>query len=297
MAYYSGSANNLAALKDALFNACVGEGWVLTGDILSKGEMYLRVQVASDYLTFLGGTGVAAGALTGAALNVVKIGGPGGSATAIVFPITYEIFVFAAEVYLVINHSVDIYLWAAFGKSTVQGLPGSGMWIGATCAGDVLNTPVPLGISADGYNAGYTSAALFWSQYVTSEYSRNYLVQHGLTSTDAWYLGLSPVDNAVGAFVTVPLIGLLPNTWNSEAVLLPLRCYAKRASDKISLVADLEHARCTRIDHYAPGQVVTLGSDKWKTFPWYRKNVASRNGGTAINHTGTFGWAIRYEGP
>jgi hypothetical protein len=37
-------------------------------------------------------------------------------------------------------------------------------------------------------------------------------------------------------------------------------------------------------------------------FPWLRKNIAARDGSAAagatgaINHTGTFGWAIRYEG-
>jgi hypothetical protein len=32
-------------------------------------------------------------------------------------------------------------------------------------------------------------------------------------------------------------------------------------------------------------------------FPWYRKYSATRDGGTNIDHTGTFGWAIKYEPP
>jgi hypothetical protein len=86
-------------------------------------------------------------------------------------------------------------------------------------------------------------------------------------------------------------------------VLLPLRAWKERTPYKSSLVADLANARLLRIDNITPGDILTIGTDKWKAYPWYRKNVSARDGsgnqGSAynINHTGTFGWAIRYEGP
>ena len=60
---------------------------------------------------------------------------------------------------------------------------------------------------------------------------------------------------------------------------------------------DLAHCRFLRIDNYQPGDIIPLGPDRWKVAPWYRKNTAQRDGGSNIQHTGTFGWAIRYDGP
>lgn len=300
MAYYSGSAASLPALRSALFSACATDGWTLTGameDILTKGGAVCRIQIVGSYLEFIGGRGVNAGALTGSAPNAVRIGAPGNASTEIMFPVGYEIFSFDSEVYIVINHSVDIYQWAGFGTSSIEGLPGTGMWLGATCGGDTLNVPSPLGITATGENGSCTSAALFWSRYMLNSFTRNYHVQHGLEAEESWGLDFTALSLSVGALAAAPLIGLLPNGWNSEAVLLPLRCYVVRPSDKTSLVVDLAHSRCTRIDNYTPGEVITIGEDRWKIFPWYRKNSAARNGGDNINHTGTFGWAIRYEGP
>jgi len=82
-------------------------------------------------------------------------------------------------------------------------------------------------------------------------------------------------------------------------VLLPIRAYKIRPSSKVSLIGDLENARYMRIDNYAPGEVFNLGAERWKALPWHQKNAtpAGRSGGDGLTHTGTLGWAIRYEGP
>lgn len=297
MSYYTGTAVDLAGLRQALFDACVAEGWTLTGEILSKGTMFLRVQIVSGFLTFLGGTGQSAGALTGAAAAVSRIGTLAG--LAIAFPVKYEIFAFTNEVYLVINYNVSYYQWAAFGKSTVQGLPGTGMWFGASC---FANATSNMSITATGGQAssGYSIPALFHRQRSYANTSTNTLesrIHHGLDGL-TWSDGVNAGNPGASAIdATTPLLAMLPNTWNSEAILLPIRVFYPRASNKTSLVADLEHARYTRVDNYTPGDIITLGSDRWKVFPWYLKNSAARDGGSNITHTGTFGWAVRYEGP
>lgn len=296
MSYYTGTAVDLTGLRQALFDACVAEGWTLTGEILSKGTMFVRVQIVSGFLTFLGGTGQSAGALTGAAAAVSRIGTLAG--LAIAFPVKYEIFAFTNEVYLVINYNVSYYQWAAFGKSTVQGLPGTGMWFGASC---FANAPSTLAMTATGgqASAGYCIPGLFYRQrsYAGSTTLES-RIHHGLDGL-AWSDGTNATSNPGASAIDalVPLLGMLPNTWNSEAILLPIRVFLLRPSNKTSLVADLEHSRYTRIDNYTPGDIITLGSDRWKVFPWYLKNSAARDGGSNIAHTGTFGWAVRYEGP
>lgn len=290
MAYYNGTANDLTALRQALIDACVAEGWAwdATGEVLSQGALFLRLQIVSGYLTLLGRTGAAAGD----APNVVRIGQIG--STPLAYPLAYELFVFAGEVYLVVNYSLDYYQWAAFGDSTVLGLPGSGLWLGASLA---AMASVGLEIYAvSGGSSGRSTGALFWATGGYYAQSRNCWV-HSDFDAQGWWLAQTLSDNPVGIAPTAPLMGLLPNAWNSEAVLLPIRAYKVRPSYKLSLTADLENARYTRIDNYTPGQIVTLGSERWKVFPWYRKDTTARNGGSGIDHSGTFGWAIRYEGP
>lgn len=294
-------------MRSALVDACVAEGWAWNGttEMLSKGVMFLRLQLVSGYLTLLGRTGAAEGDMP----NVVRIGAMFSRADYpaydVVFPAYYEIFVFESEVFMLINYSIDSYQWCSFGKSTVEGLPGTGMWCGASVAAiPVTNFPgasAPIHITStgggDSGNRGMNTAALFWADsgyaYPTA---RNCYVHSGLDSQGWWF---DQYAGGVEASVklSAPLVGLLPNNWNSEAVLLPLRAYKVRPSSKISLIADLANARLTRVDNYTPGEIIAIGSDRWKIYPWFRKNSGERDGGVNLNHTGTFGWAIRYEGP
>lgn len=305
MAYYTGTANDMTALRQALIDACTLEGWAWDGvnEVLSKGTLFLRLQVASGYLTLLGRTSATAGA----APNVVRIGQL--QSTPVTWPAGYEIFAFPGEVYMVVNYSVDLYQWCAFGQSTVSGLPGTGMFFAASLASRPATGGIEIyGSAGDAYSMIRVCPALMWSG---SNYSpandsswqsgANYHLHSDLDG-HGWSLCNLPDTSTssgmrYGVSALSPLMDVLPNNWSSEAVLLPIRCWKGRPSNKISLTADLVHARYTRVDNYAPGQIVTLGSDRWKIFPWYRKDTANRNGGAGINHTGTFGWAILYEGP
>lgn len=290
MGYYNGTANDMTAVRTALVNACTLEGWAWNSstEMLSKGAMFLRLQVVSGCLTLLGRTSAAAGDMP----SVVRIA-PFASSP-VTFPLTYEIFVLPDEVYMVVNYSVDRYQWCAFGQSTVQGLLGSGMWVGAS-ANSATVSVASIGIGP-AYGSSYYGCcpALFYD--IQDGSSSGCFVHSGLDA-QGWWWSQTLNGTPVGITPAIPLIGLLPNAWNSEAVLLPIRAYKIRPSAKISLTADLGHARYTRIDNYSPGEIISIGSDRWKIYPWYRKDSSARNGGNAINHTGTFGWAIRYEGP
>lgn len=298
--YYSGSVNSLSALRDAVFSACQAEGWTVNGSILSKGTLFIQIDLASPYLTFQGGTGITNGALTGANQCNVSIAEtlfPNAGAQgmpSITWPANYEIFIFSAEVYVVLNYNVDTYQWAAWGKSTVNGLPGSGMWFGATRRSTKSGSWPGWVMTPSSGGDLYGAPALFWSTstWYTGTGFESYV--HSGLEDGSWYPLDSRDTSAPGIAPIDPLIRILPNAWNSEAVLLPIRAYQRRSSNKASLIADLEHSRHIRLDNLTPGEIVTLGSDKWKVFPWYRKASAARNGGSNIGDSGTFGWAIRY---
>ena len=293
MAYYSGSANDMAALHAALVNACVSEGWAWDSstEMLSKGVLFLRLQVVSGYLTLLGRTSAAAGDMP----NVVRVGQIG--SVAVTWPVAYEVFVFDDEVYLVINYSVDYYQWAAFGRS-VLGQPGTGMYVAASLGSTAADSSIAMGVTAGGSGLPATTGAIFWEVNAAPTSNRTAWVMSDLDG-QGWWLNTTLTGPKLGPAPIAPLISLLPNSWNSEAVLLPIRAYKIRKESKISMVADLANARYTRVDNYSPGQVISLGDDRWKIFPFYRKNSVDRNGVPAggVDHTGTLGWAIRYEGP
>jgi len=319
MAYYSGVANNVNDLLNALRNSAVADGWTLTGDVLSKGTMHVETLISYGNLKARAGLD---GSMT-SPCPWQHIGYVAKSTQStpcdITYPCNWEFHGHAQEVYFVVNFAVDRYQFLAWGKSTVPGLPGIGTWIGAT-VGDVLDetepytysfTNPPIAIFADGGGNphggryGYISAALFGTNSSAHEEGNvtPCYVHHDLDGY-GWRLEPSSSTNydtfarywIAHSSVTGPYT-LQPSAWNAESVLLPLRCYFRRPSSMLSLIVDCEHARLLRIDNLTPGDVLTLGSDKWKVYPWHRKNTAERDGGHAIDHTGTFGWAIRYLGP
>lgn len=314
MAYYSGVANSLANLKHSLLTSAQSDGWTLTGDVLSKAGVFFRILSSETNISCLG---CADNAVSTPAPGVVQIGliylRSGYTTREITFPCSYEIFGFAQELYMVVNYDVDTYQWMAFGKSTVPGLSAHGGWCGATIGATIIGTsgsftPNPIFINAGGAmnsldvsgggnygNYSMTTAALFHGVGSGLGF-RNWHLNAKLDGTD-WLIGSTLDDAGVGVNPLYPLLAIQPSTWNSETTLLPMRAYATRPSNKLSMVADLDHARRVRVDNLSPGDILTIGPDKWKVFPWYRKDTAARNGGFKINHTGTFGWAIRYEGP
>ena len=304
MAYYSGTAASITALRTALLTHAQADGWVLTGSVLSKAGVYFQIGENATDITCLGCMSTA---VIWPAPNVVSIGkifwASGYPLQVISFPCNYEVFGFAQELFFVVNYDVSNYQWMAFGKSSVPGLPLAGGWCGASFGSAALiQEAAPISITATGGGGSGSSgetgcAALFWGTTQYLAYQRNCFVNSGLDSQGWWYGAMVNVS-PIGIRSATPLIGLQPSVWNSEATLLPIRVLKERPSFKASLIADIANARYVRIDNLTPGDVLTLGADRWKVFPWYVKNSAARNGSTAaISHTGTFGWAIRYQGP
>jgi hypothetical protein len=299
MAYVTGSAADMTALMTALRSACTANGWTLAGDVLHRGNVYVRTQVVSNYLTLLGGTGIdGSNNLTGAAGGgVVRVGRPSTGVADISWPITYHIFIGASpdEVYLVASYNIEMFQFLAFGQSSVTGLPGTGVWFTGSLSTITWSTSAWITItSSNGGSSSGLSMAPWWT---TVNYAGmlNQFVHHGLDAL-TWNTNSGRVPS--GSLGIAAMTGALPNAWNSEAVLLPIQVWLPRSSgNKVSLVADLAHARYLRVDNHNPGDIITIGSDAWMVFPFYQKNATVRAGGSSINHTGTFGWAIRYDGP
>lgn len=333
MPYYTGQANSHAELVTALQAACVAEGWTLTGNILSKGAAFVKVEaIAGDSnlpasLMLTGGTGESAGALVQPSAVTPRMGRGHKNAAADAWPMVYHIHIHTNpdEVYFVANWSLDFYRWLAFGVSDVPGLAGTGLWITAnaqyqynTGYGD-SPTSYSYTMGADyggvgpGYYSYYRNAGPFW--LTISNYNNGAVSAVAKYYQDQIHTGLNAVSGAngwagvptssgeysVGRTMAIkhcrPHMARLPNAWNSETVLLPIQVYEWTSASKCQMVLDVRHARYLRIDNYQPGDIITLGAERWKVYPFWRKNLTERDGGSNKEHTGTFGWAIRYDGP
>lgn len=303
--YYSGSAASFADVKSAIEAALVLEGWTLNSGVLSKGTGFFKLTAATDYLDLAAGTGQAGSALTDAAPGTVRIARF--TTDTFSFPVNYELFINAGpdEVFCIVNHAIDRYQNLSFGVSPAPG-NSYGVWINGTCGassdiatGSFFFTSSPglaPMIRAGGVN-GRVSLGIFAAiSDINSGYGPGYMC-YFIRDNEGWGpTAVSPQPGSYGgdAHIARPLI-YLPSSYNQALVLLPIYG-VKAVSDNGSIItASLGGARACRIDNHAPGQIVPYGGDSWKVFPWYRKDLAARYGGTL--HSGTLGYAFRYHGP
>lgn len=260
-----------------------------------KGPCFVKISnVSSTELRIEGGTGVSGSNLTGgpSANSFCRIKSMG--TVLVAFPVNYNIHITDSNVFLVIKFNNNYFQWLAFGVAEVPGNIGTGNWFGATVPSYDTN-----GIYFSLYGGGetgYTSAAApFWNStgIFYGKFRSSYL--HAPIDGVEW-LG----DTGLAPLITVylkPFFEITPNNWNGDSQLFPALVSIARASSKVSIVAAINDFRVLRITNYEPEQILSLGSDRWKIYPFYRKNISSPDGGLGIQHTGTIGWAIRYDGP
>lgn len=314
MAYYTGTVADYDQLFNILINRCVDHGWVWSNNILSKGDAFVKVTVSNvgqtvtadpgNGITIQGGTGQSGANLINPSAARGRLGRPDNNDKwkVIAWPAIYHLHLFedTDEVFLVLNFDVVYHYWLAFGVSDVSGLPGTGLWfhgiatapfrnISSTYGGITL-TPTNGNIT---YNYGHLTGFLCTTNNTNSA-GNPVAIHTGLDSID-WY-GYAQT-NQVGAFsaweTLAPLIAQSPSSWNQDSVLLPIHGYVGRSEYKRSCALMVRNARYIRVDNYEVGDTITLGSDVWNVYPFYCKNVSVRDGGNGIDHSGTFGWAIR----
>lgn len=314
MAYYAGQCHSFQNLADILVEKCQAHGWVWQDEVLSKGDLFVKITVrneaANTYhnvlqqgITLTGGTGRLGSNLINASSSV-RLGRTAHNSRIPVlqyFPAYYHLFIFSDEVYLVMKFRVDEFYYLAFGKSPLT--QANGLWLSANASYNrrEINTSsvteaVYIAPTYGGGSGTVTSSAFapFWNRNNWSHNWSNATICHGMDGA-MWSSGTS---RAWCSFE--PLINRLPTAHFSDSPLLPYNIYLERPENKLSLICQFENARFLRIDHHEPEQILTLGHERWMVFPFYKKDIGLRDAldgsGRLSGHTGTFGWAIRYEG-
>lgn len=282
MAYYSGQASSYSELHAVLKDCCIQNGWQSNGNVLFKDSCFIEITPLNGELRVTGGTGFTANQLTGSPNRYCKIKEI--APDKINFPVSYNLHITNKNVHLIINYSVSIYQWLGFGIANLYSNLGTGNWFGASCG----QTDA---VVANGGLYGYIPGP-FWS--IKSEtfgyFSTAYI--HAPIDSYQW---LYDAPN-LGANISTPIGVLLnrqPNQWNMEATLFPALVAITRASNKVSIAAELQDCRILKLENYEPEMILTLGSERWKIYPFYRRGLSA----SGFQNSGMLGWAIRYDGP
>lgn len=302
MAYYSGQAASYQELLNVLVNACVDQGWTWADGILNKGDAFVKFEVSltgnftkGSGIIMTGGTGVSSGALVNPSIARPRLGRVGKGLNEVTWPLSYHAHILDTEVYLFINYEVNKYMYLSFGMTVVG---GSGMWLAASAPlseGESSYSGVSITLNSGGQSSGgYVFLSGFFWQTERKSATEN---QETLCINNIWHGSNNIKINS--NYSAQGLIEKQPNGWNGEAIFLPVIPVELVGSSKVSILANIKYAKYLRIDNFEPGQVISLGTEKWKVYPFYKKDRSSRDGGFYWGEgaTGTFGWAIRYDGP
>lgn len=363
MPYSTGTANNWSALLSALRSACVTEGWTLSGDVLHKGRVYVRIWVApwSEINAALGlgnlylgtieslhirpGTGVDAGGnLLNPAMYIGRIGGHSTNvadahfdAIPFTFPIEYQLHIHTDpdEVFLIVRHDSDHYQHMCFGHSPLaESTGGTGGWAAATMAPQVFDFvtaspgspgfvvgPQYMGTQNFSNGASVIQAPAppcFLGNYQTSASVNNWsltnmdqrnpgfnnrprahAIHHGVDEPGGRWSG-GEYYQANVSVTAHPKFARGPSQVDGSTALIRPIATIMRPEFKVSTVAQFEHYRLLRIDHYPAESIVELGGDRWKVYPFMRRTTdgsfPTGNATNKVTHSGYLGWAVRYDG-
>jgi hypothetical protein len=296
-AYVTGTANSYADLLAALQTACTANGFTLTGNVLSKGTLFIEAKVVGSTLQIQGGSGQAGGVLSGRSNTQPSIIGLTVATASpivnhpIVFPVTYEVHLNAVpdEVYLFINYEATCYQYLAFGQSDQPGLVGTGNWYYGTAGTNTNGSNWDFRTLGGGYTNGSSfNCGLF--DALSGYYAGVGGIDHQLDAAGNWSGYYSASDRW-------PVQANSPSAWNGESVLSPIIVYAARPSSLFSQVLQTRHLRWVMLDNLTDGQIVTLGPDRWKMYPLWRRSARTLSPTAAGQGTGTLGYAVRYNGP
>lgn len=314
MAFVTGVANSYADIAAALVSACTANGWTLTGSILHRGDCHITHTVFANRIEFRCGIGMSGGVLVSpnpnptdryrvnTLLTMVK------SELTVNWPATYYIAVVEDEVYLDVNINGDAWLNGGFGISPIDGgYTGAGVWMSWAMYDNFGGNGTPGGGGSDlrwpSGDIGSQTGGAFNQPAIglfNSNGRANSYVYHNALGTPQWS-GQDPGSRSAYAYPGFRSRWGAENpaaNWNNAAGLFPIQPAIPHDNNKLCIVAELKHARYFRIDNNNPGDVITFGAEKWKVYPWYRKNSSIRtpNNASNQNHSGTFAHAIRYDG-
>lgn len=127
-------------------------------------------------------------------------------------------------------------------------------------------------------------------------YTYNSVCGNGLAGNSVWDHGLSGTGGfsaILDPAIIYPLF-YSPNTWNNQAVLIPMDIAVLLSGSSIAPCGTIPHLFLLRIDNYNINDIITIGSDQYKVFTWGKKGVGLGNtDSTPEAHTSVIGYCFK----
>ena len=299
MPYQTGTTTSASDLKSIIQTFAAANGWVGQGaPVVSYGQglgYFSLTAVSSDRLRMTGGNGVdASGNLTGTP-------GYGGDIwlPSTAWPATYHLFAHTNPVGLwcVVNYQIEYFQWLAAGDITKYGAWSGGNWAGGWAAQNSTSISPSMNAlkAGDAYYKPAVAAPFYQGGYNGSDGPDSHGAYLHCELDGAIWPGNGTGSYPLFSVYADPLHQRMPSLWNSQSTLTPYWLWLPRANGYGSILGHIEHLRSVRVDNYTPGDIITLGAQKWKVFPWWSKDTATPAGGTGT--AGTWGFALAYDGP
>lgn len=305
MAYQTGTATSWSDLKSTIETFAQANGWTKTGSVLYKGSAYFAIGTDTNEINVDGGTGESGGSLTGSTGEPPRMLDSG--YVGVTFPIDYYLFAHSTpdDIICVINHDASWFQWLAFGTASVLGAVTGGQWFGCSHASAGTSEFIAF-TNTDGYTwvtgspttRKQPSFAPWWrTDDQVSAFTRGNCIIYTDLETTGWKSNSDQETYPVFSAPQMdPIIKLAKSDWNEQTILIPPLLFQRRVSGFQCPVAWCPSFRFCRIDNYAAGDIVTIGSDEWKVFPFLKKDLDDPTSPWSES-TGPHGWAIAYDGP
>ena len=313
MAYQTGTVASPTALKSVIETFCTTNGWTLSGsDYLYKGQSFVKLTATGTTKLQLNTANSSDGLTTPYAYA------PYIYIETANWPVTYYIATFTNPdiVICVLHYATNLIQPIIFGDivktHTSAYVGGNFIYAPRIVTGfesqiNSIFTATDTGITSVStirYTSGNTIPFSQVSQSV-SGVERNCAIHaeiDGNTWSTSGYVTTLNATNVRLAESTTQSFFRSPNSWNNQAQLIPIKLVFVALDSFVSYLGYMEHIRFVRVDNYEIGDIITLGSDKWKVFPWSKKDSTYRNGpGNSLSgypdSSGTLGFAVRYDGP
>ena len=310
MAYLSVVVNSAADLKAAIESFAQTNGWTLTSGVLSKNGCYVSIYVAAvNDLRIAGGKN---GDFTGVNASYTK------RIHVSTWPSSATVHLFGFNnpdtIWMTMNYDVVKFHHMGFGNMIKYGSWGGGQWNHGqhTMYAGSIDTKcfATLGLSSRASSSTGVQCGFFADGADGHSWDNGYL-ENTPTHLECDIRGRiwePPYANGNGddkywtfRFLT-PIHYKNPNVFNSQTLLSPFQIWLRASDGYLQCLGHVDHIRWVKLTNYNPGDVITLGSDQWKLFPWCVHDVSQPDGqsvfyGQQLPTTGVLGCAIKYDGP
>lgn len=317
MAYQTGTFTSPSDLIATIKAFATANGWSSSGDVVYKGTVFTELVVSGNSIAVRGGTGQSAGVITGPSTKSAyclgdKIFVPFGAVqNFFTYPANYFLFMDTSpdSIICVMQSNDGLYFnWLCFGMSVKYATYVGGEYFGASYATTATDYPPAMGphTQADAFNNKKGTMAPLWRTsdvFTNHNAGSNFLVRSDLDVAVNWLGENGAATQVAGNSSVATLLERNPNVWTNQTILLPFWMSIPRPSNLRSIIGLFPPARIVRVTNHEAGDIITLGADKYKVFPFFKKNTSLPDANTLyVNYTGvaesgTMGWAIKYDGP